>query len=322
MIDPLPLQRALADTPLAAWSRALPQRLAAIRWHGDLPRWLSALEALPRIAPVRVQLDRDAPCVTGAVPPAPAVAERIRQQLQQFHPWRKGPFLIHGIGIDSEWRSERKWARIAPHLADLSGRLILDVGCGNGYYGWRMLGAGAGRVIGIDPSQLYVAQFLAIRHFFGGHWPLHLLPFGIEMLPENLRGFDSVFSMGVLYHRRSPLDHLLALKGLLRAGGELVLETLVIEGREGEILLPPGRYAKMRNVWFIPTTATLTRWLERCGFRNLRLLDVTPTTRDEQRSTPWMRFESLPDFLHPADPQQTVEGLPAPRRALFLAESP
>ena len=56
--------------------------------------------------------------------------------------------------------------------------------------------------------------------------------------------------MGVLYHRRSPIDHLLELKGCLQTGGELVLETLVIDGGLGEVLVPENRYAKMRNVWF------------------------------------------------------------------------
>jgi tRNA (mo5U34)-methyltransferase len=100
-----------------------------------------------------------------------------------------------------------------------------------------------------------------------------------------------------------------------------VLETLVIEGDEGVTLLPRGRYAKMRNVWFLPTPATLGAWLERCGYRNIRLVDVAPTGIEEQRSTPWMQFESLPEFLAPGDPTRTIEGLPAPRRAIFVANS-
>jgi tRNA (mo5U34)-methyltransferase len=125
----------------------------------------------------------------------------------------------------------------------------------------------------------------------------------------------------VLYHRRSPLDHLLDLKGCLRPGGELVLETLVIEGGAGQVLVPEDRYARMRNVWFIPSCPTLAGWLKRCGYRNVRLIDVAKTTPEEQRSTDWMRFQSLPDFLDPDHPELTVEGLPAPRRAIFLAES-
>ncbi|MCK5863518.1 MAG: DUF1698 domain-containing protein, partial [Marinobacter adhaerens] len=51
-------------------------------------------------------------------------------------------------------------------------------------------------------------------------------------------------------------------------------------------------------------------------------VDVTPTTTDEQRSTDWMRFNSLQDFLDPNDPSKTVEGYPGPLRATVIAEKP
>ena len=326
MIDFESTLEAVAREPvLADWSRQLPEQLQQRfhrRLHGDFPYWKEQLDALPEPAPGQVFLDSDRVGTAATTPPAAGQLADIERRLQALHPWRKGPYRIHGLHIDSEWRSDWKWRRLAPHIAPLRDRLVLDVGCGNGYHLWRMAGAGARLALGIDPTQLYLAQFLAIRHFLGGQWPVHLLPLGIEDLPPGLRAFDTLFSMGVLYHRRSPLDHLLALRELLRPGGELVLETLVVEGDAERVLLPPGRYAKMRNVWFIPTPGALQRWLERCGFRQVRLIDVTATSGDEQRSTPWMRFESLADFLDPADPARTVEGHPAPRRAILLAVAP
>lgn len=325
MIDLSPLLQQMQGTALEPWSRLLPEQLtqlSATGLHGDFARWMETVQALPGVTADQIELNRGALLAAATTPLDQETRSKIERLLLQLHPWRKGPYQIHAIHIDSEWRSDWKWARIAPYLSDLQGRRILDVGCGNGYHCWRMAGAGAAMVIGIDPTQLFLAQFLAIRHFLGSQWPVHLLPFGIEAVPADLHGFDSVFSMGVLYHRRSPLDHLLELKGCLRAGGELVLETLTIEGDEGVTLLPRGRYAKMRNVWFIPTTATLGLWLERCGYQNVRLVDVTATAIEEQRCTPWMRFESLPDFLDPQDPERTIEGLPAPCRATFVAESP
>jgi tRNA (mo5U34)-methyltransferase len=197
--------------------------------------------------------------------------------------------------------------------------VVLDVGCGNGYHAWRMLGEGARLVIGIDPTQLFVMQFEAIKHFLGQHHPVHLFPLGIEQLPPEIKGFDTVFSMGVFYHRQSPFAHLTELRGALRHGGELVLETLVIEGGEHQVLVPQGRYAKMRNVWFIPTTKVLHKWLQRAGFNDVKLIDVSVTTVEEQRSTQWMWFESLADYLDPRDRNMTIEGYPAPRRAIFVA---
>ena len=312
------------EPALAGWAGHLPgqlQRRFQQRPHGDLPRWLARLEGLPGIPGERVELDRD--CIrVGTRRPLPATTlEQMETRLQSLHPWRKGPYDLHGLIIDTEWRSDLKWRRLLPHISPLPGRLVLDVGCGNGYHCWRMAGEGARLVLGIDPTQLYLVQFLAVRHFLGRQWPVHLLPLGIEDLPPRLRAFDSIFSMGILYHRRSPMDHLLALGEALRPGGELILETLVIDGPSGQVLVPPGRYARMRNVWFIPTPSTLRCWLERCGFRRVRVVDVSTTPTQEQRSTPWMRFESLPDFLDPEDPARTLEGHPAPRRAILLAEA-
>jgi tRNA (mo5U34)-methyltransferase len=98
-----------------------------------------------------------------------------------------------------------------------------------------------------------------------------------------------------------------------------VLETLIIESGSEEVLVPTDRYAKMRNVWFIPSVPMLTRWLQRTGFREIHVVDVSRTTTFEQRRTDWMTFESLGDFLNPHDPLQTIEGHPAPRRALITA---
>ena len=316
MIDFRQTIEALGREPaLADWAGLLPDQLRrrfGQRPHGDLSRWLERLEGLPLIPGERVELDRDCIQVSGRQPVPAATRDRMAAGLHSLHPWRKGPYDLHGLVIDTEWRSDLKWRRLLPHISPLQGRLVLDIGCGNGYHCWRMAGAGARLTLGIDPTQLYLAQFLAIRHFLGRQWPVHLLPLGIEDIPRRLRAFDSVFSMGILYHRRSPMDHLLELREALRPGGELILETLVIDAPPGRVLVPEGRYAKMRNVWFIPSPATL----------QVRVVDVSTTSTQEQRSTPWMRFESLPDFLDPDDPTRTLEGHPAPRRAILLATAP
>ena len=208
-----------------------------------------------------------------------------------------------------------------PHLSDLTGRTILDVGCGSGYHMWRMIGAGAHLAVGIDPTQLFLCQFEAVRKLLGNDQRAHLLPLGIEQLPA-LNAFDTVFSMGVLYHRRSPLDHLWQLKDQLVDGGELVLETLVVEGDENSVLVPGDRYAQMRNVYFIPSAAALKMWLEKCGFVDVRIVDVCATTTEEQRRTEWMITESLADFLDPEDNSKTLEGYPAPVRAVIIANKP
>jgi len=285
--------------------------------HGDLERWKSGFHALPDTQTVSLSLSEDT--VSVCAENVSEQLEDIETALKQMHPWRKGPFDVFGVHIDTEWRSDWKWQRVQKYIAPLKGRTVLDVGCGSGYHMWRMLGEGADLVIGIDPTPLFSMHFATIKRYTPES-NAFLLPVGIDDIPQDTGAFDSVFSMGILYHRKSPLDHLWQLKGLLCKGGELVLETLVIEGDENTCLIPKGRYAKMRNVWFIPSVKMLELWLFRCGFKNIRCVDIDTTSIDEQRSTDWMQFESLADFLDPNDSSKTIEGYPAPMRAVMLAE--
>lgn len=288
--------------------------------HGKMPEWQDAIAQLPELTPSSIELARKVRIGTAA-DTDDETRHLLEQQLMRLHPWRKGPFEIYGLHLDTEWRSDWKWERLKDAIEPLNGRRVLDVGCGNGYYGWRMVGAGARQVIGIDPFLVYVMQFLALQKLIG-RWPVYVLPLGLEAVASQMHAFDTVFSMGVLYHRRSPFDHLLELQETLRPGGELVLETIVIDGKLGEVLVPEGRYAQMRNVWFLPSVLTLESWLRKCNYQDIRVVAVTPTTTAEQRPTAWMTFHSLEHYLAADNPRQTVEGHPAPVRAVVLATAP
>ncbi len=299
----------------STWAAQLAEQSSGwLQGHGDYARWSAAIGNLPEISDTAAIFDQPAVTLRGKCDDAAALETSLRGLM----PWRKGPFDFAGIAIDSEWRSDLKWQRVQPHLASLAGRRVLDVGCGNGYYAWRMLAERPRMVVGIEPSVLFNLQFAALQHYLERP-DIGLLPIGIEALPPELELFDTVFSMGVLYHRRSPIDHLYQLRGLLDKGGELCLETLVIDGEAGQVLVPKGRYARMRNVWFLPSVAELLIWLGRCGFEDARVVDQQSTTIEEQRTTDWMAFESLAQALDPADSSRTVEGLPAPKRAILIA---
>lgn len=322
MIDFGRFYQQIAVGPLAKWLEVLPAQIS--EWqrenlHGHFRDWYKSLEYLPLLEPQKLDLlhsvtaDRD------------DISDRHRQGIEKLlrnlMPWRKGPYFLYGTHINTEWRSDWKWERVIPHISPLEGRTVLDVGCGSGYHMWRMIGAGAQMVVGIDPMQLFLVQFEAVRKLLNDDRRAHMLPLGIEQLPA-LQAFDTVFSMGVLYHRRSPLDHLLQLKNQLVSGGELVLETLVIEGDVNQVLVPGERYAQMRNVFFIPSAEALKSWLEKSGFVDVRIVDFARTTTEEQRRTDWMTSESLAEFLDPDDPGKTVEGYPAPLRAVLVATKP
>lgn len=308
---------------LSHWLETLPAQIA--KWnkeslHGYYPGWVKTIENLPDMTPEILDL-KTGVTAQRTQPLTDGETRRINNILRNLMPWRKGPFSLYGVEIDTEWRSDLKWDRVLPHLSPLAGRTILDVGCGSGYHMWRMAGEGAELVVGVDPTQLFLCQFEAVRKLLGNDQRVHLLPLGIQELPA-LQAFDTVFSMGVLYHRRSPLDHLWQLKDQLVSGGELVLESIVVEGDEHQCLIPGERYAQMSNVYFIPSAKMLAVWLEKCGFINIRIVDESVTTTEEQRRTEWMINESLADFLNPDDPSLTVEGYPAPRRAVLIAEKP
>lgn len=318
--EPL-IERWLADPLLQAWAQALPAQIEAgfnPKRYGDLQRWRAALESLPDLPASQVHLDQSAVGVSGS-PLSSQQAAALEDALRGLHPWRKGPFRLFDIEIDTEWRSDWKWDRVQPHLASLTGKRVLDIGCGSGYHAWRMLGAGASEVIGIEPTPLFVLQFWALQRYIQAHG-ISVLPLGIEHIPPQLRAFDSVFSMGLLYHRRSPFDHLAQLRDCLTDTGELVLETLVVEGDENTVFVPPGRYARMGNVWCIPSPEALSKWLKKVGFKEVSIVDITVTTVDEQRQTSWMQFHSLSHFLDPNDPSKTIEGHPAPMRAILIAK--
>jgi tRNA (mo5U34)-methyltransferase len=290
--------------------------------HGDMVRWKASFDQLPDIEAVTHDLNSSAVSFS-SVQSNSSDNDALRAGLGGLLPWRKGPFQFFDTRLDTEWRSDWKWDRIVDHLAPMHGRTILDVGCGSGYHMWRMLGSGAKRVVGVDPSKLFFWQFEAAKKYVKAATnetvPVHLLPFKLEDIPAKLNAFDTVFSMGVLYHRKSPLDHLTELQQVLRPGGEVVLETLVIEGGEGAVLVPDDRYAMMRNVWFLPSAATLCQWMRRLGFKNVRIVEQNYTTLEEQKATDWMTFNSLVDFLDPNDPTKTAEGHPAPLRATIIA---
>ncbi|MDJ1141349.1 tRNA 5-methoxyuridine(34)/uridine 5-oxyacetic acid(34) synthase CmoB [Marinicella marina] len=281
--------------------------------QGDLARWLAAYDSLPELTDVQWLKHQQAISVKSTS----QVSAQLTEALKALQPWRKGPFLLDDVYVDAEWRSDYKWQRLQEHLPELQNRTILDVGCGNGYYMFRMAEEQPRLLLGVEPGLLQNVQFWAIEKYVQSG--AVVLPLRVQELPVNMCCFDVVFSMGILYHRKSPMAHLEQLKNLLSSGGTLVLETLVVDGDENTCLVPVGRYAQMRNVWFLPSPDMLCIWLQKIGFKNMQVVDVSVTTTAEQRGTEWMQFHSLPQFLS-ADEQLTTEGHPPPKRVIITCQ--
>lgn len=240
----------------------------------------------------------------------------ILNTAKKLIPWRKGPFELFGLRIDSEWQSNIKYNLLRPHF-NLKDKIVADIGCNNGYYMFRMLEDNPKKLIGFDPSPLTLHQFEFINHFVKSKIVYEML--GVEHLEYYNHKFDFIFMLGVLYHRADPVGTLKSLAKGLNSKGEIIIDTFMIDGEEEVCLTPNKRYSKIPNIYFIPSIPALNNWLSRAGFENMEVLTVTKTTSEEQRKTDWSFDQSLEDFLDPNDSSKTVEGYPAPKRVYIKA---
>ena len=240
----------------------------------------------------------------------------LEDNAKKLIPWRKGPFSLAGLDIDSEWQSNKKYNLLRPHF-NLKDKIVADVGCNNGYYMFRMLEDKPKRLVGFDPAPHFNIQFNIVNHFVKSDIKFELL--GVEHLEFYEHKFDFIFMLGVLYHRSDPISSLKSLYRALNSGGQIIVDSFMIDGEDEVCLTPHDRYAKIPNIYFIPTVNCFKNWLNRAGFIDIELIEITTTDSSEQRVTPWTFEQSLDHFLDPENPAKTVEGYPAPKRAYLKA---
>jgi len=279
----------------------------------DRKKWMT----WKNIAPLRTALEslEDVPCEVelGDVVKISGDFDdkKIHTVAKQLMPWRKGPFQIGETFIDAEWKSYVKYNLLRPHF-DLKGKKVADIGCNNGYYMFRMQEDTPALLVGFDPSPLYKTQFDFINHFVKSEIVYELL--GVEHLEFYEEKFDTIFCLGVLYHRSDPVAMLKSLYKGLEKKGEVILDTFYIDGDEEMALCPESSYSKIPNIYFVPTIKALKNWCMRAGFSAFEVLETSVTDAGEQRKTEWIEGQSLEDFLDANDKGKTVEGYPAPQR--------
>lgn len=245
----------------------------------------------------------------------------VRRTMRDFMPWRKGPFNVFGVEIDSEWQSQRKWNRVLPALPDLTDKIVADIGCNNGYYMFRMAPHRPKYVVGFEPFLQHYYCFKTLN-YLAGLENLCIELMGVEEISLFPASFDVIFLMGIIYHRISPVEMLRDIRNAMRPGGTLILESQAIPGENPVALFPESRYAKVPGTYFVPTAACVKNWLTRVGFTEVELFCSHPMSSEEQRKTEWMTFESYSDFIDPQNPALTVEGYPAPLRIYVKAVNP
>ena len=242
----------------------------------------------------------------------------LKEQLMELIPWRKGPFEIAGIELDAEWRSERKWDKVLPHLPDWKGQRICDIGSNSGYYMYRLLEGNPEFVLGMDPTLKFYLQFKALQKLTADNC-LHYEAFGMENLVHYPKFFDTMLCMGILYHHPDPVGMLRVMNQAMKPGGTLIVESQAIPGKDHVALFPDETYAMVKGTYFVPTGNCLINWMKKAKFTDIQLFASHPMTHEDQRQTEWMPFRSYKDFVN-AENTLTAEGYPAPYRVYISAK--
>jgi tRNA (mo5U34)-methyltransferase len=291
------------------------ERRERLSWKNIAPLQY-AVHTLPFIDAERIAVTLDDTVAIDIEALREEEADAIEKTARLLKPWRKGPFRISNLYIDSEWRSWIKYNLLEPFF-DLRDKRVGDIGCNNAYYLFRMMKHEPAKLVGFDPSAHYFTQFQFIDRFVRSGIVYEML--GVEHVSFYEHRFDTLFCLGVLYHRPDPINTLKSLYKGLEKGGELILDTFMIDGDEEICLTPAERYSKIPNIYFIPTVNALKNWCMRAGFSDIEVLAVKETDTYEQRKTEWIDSQSLEDFLDPKNPSLTVEGYPAPKRVYIKA---
>ena len=295
-------------------NRLRQEREKCIEWKNIKPRW-EAIKGLPKVNDIEIKIGNAIEIISNNL--SKEDEKYIYNTAKLIQPWRKGPFKISKTFIDSEWQSHIKYDLIKPYF-DIKDKIVGDIGCNNGYYLFRMMAENPKKLVGFDPSSIPYCQFKFLDHFIQSGIKYELL--GVEHVEFYEHKFDVLFCLGVLYHRPDPIGSLKSLYKGLNFGGELILDTFMIDGEDEICLTPKKRYSKIPNIYFIPTVNALKNWCYRAGFEEVEVLEISKTKLEEQRKTEWINTESLNDFLDKEDNSKTVEGYPAPKRVYIKAK--
>ena len=310
-------RRSRSQTLLSVLSR---QRARVLREKRR--RWPNLTSRFPPISPESISVDASGASVTVQTNEDLTEGKQLalKECARSLAPWKKGPYRLFHLDIDAEWRSDKKWERLSGHLPPLEGKRVLDIGCNNGYFLFRASEYGPSLLLGIDPVALFMAQFELIQHYARRPY-LFVEPLGVEHLPLMRESFEVCLCLGIIYHHRNPIQQLIDIRESLTPGGWLFLESIGIPGSKSHALFPEGGYARMGNVWFVPTLSCLVNWVQRARFVDVQVLADTPSSESEQRATGWClpHQQSLRESLDSENPELTVEGYPAPRRFLLRA---
>lgn len=227
----------------------------------------------------------------------PFSKEELQKLVDSFPFWYHRIQLPHSITTPG-------WAPISPeayHIPnDLTGKLVLDVGAWDGYWTFEALKRGAAHVtaiddfsdtLGLDAAKNRTAwgTFDLCRAALGysndkcNRWNMSIYDVGVNY-PKS---FDVIFLFGTIYHLRHPLLALDRLFESCKPGGEIYIESAILDDyspyRGGigkgypsdenrQIVMefyPENEYGDNPSNWFVPTLACLGHMVRAAGFTDV-----------------------------------------------------
>ena len=243
---------------------------------------------------------------------------KINKIIEQLTPWRLGDYLIFNNLIKSEWNCDFRWKLIDKYIPFLNNKKVADIGANNGYFSFRLLEFNPSQLLCFEPNDLYNLQLYFIASLLKNN-SIKIIKNGVENLINYDSSFDFILFMGVLYHRENPIETLKNIYFALKANGVAIVESICIEGDSDLVLFPYKSYAKMKNIWYIPSESVLKYWCEIAGFRYIQKIFNYYVTEDHQKKSEHSPNESLSDFLS-EDGLKTVEGYPPPYKVGYLCK--
>ncbi|MCG3173142.1 MAG: tRNA (mo5U34)-methyltransferase [Myxococcota bacterium] len=164
---------------------------------------------------------------------------------------------------------------------DIAGKLVLDVGCGQGRFADFALEAGA-EVVGVDLSFAVESAYSNMKHYSKAH----IAQANVFELPFKKECFDTIYSLGVLHHTPDCKAAFEKLIPLLKPGGRIAIWVYGAYGWNYGDIRDTFDFWRSRTVnW---DTDRLMRWCRA----------VLPLYHLQKNPTVWKTIHnSLPGFL-------------------------
>lgn len=217
-------------------------------------------------------------------------ADELREEMAKFRSWyHKIPLgngvITPGLDFDDMWALVRK---SRAHV-DYAGKRVLDIASFDGMWAFEAEQLGSALVVATD------CLYESFKNFLFCHRQLNsrvipyynVSPYSLAdrldvFLQENWeqqkpddRLFDVVHHLGLLYHLRDPLLSLSQARSVMRAGGQLLIETAVVINEDASFMLfngvPPdrSRFYDDLTTWWAPTIPCLHEMLRASLFEPL-----------------------------------------------------